>query len=126
MKGLLLADKEILELMESGLEGEFIPANANKKPPHDLSQKSSVVSSEEFDIIFRYIDNCLRSMGTELYSGNIEANPEKHACEYCEYKSICRFDNGDKFRELPVYNSEEAMEHIRKEVKGKDDEDVSS
>ena len=126
MKGLLLADKEILELMESGLEGEFIPANANKKPPHDLSQKSSVVSSEEFDIIFRYIDNCLRSMGTELYSGNIEANPEKHACEYCEYKSICRFENGDKFRELPVYNSEEAMEHIRKEVKGKDDEDVSS
>ena len=126
MKGLLLAEKEILELMESGLEGEFIPANANKKPPYDLSQRSSVVTAEEFDLIFRYIDDCLKSMGTELYSGNIEAYPEKRACDYCEYKSICRFENGDKYRELPDLSNEEAMERIRKDVNGEGDENVSS
>ena len=125
MRGLLLGEKDILELMESGLAGEFIPASAKKKPPFDLSSKSSVVSQEDFSMIFRYIDNRLKSMGTELYAGNIEAYPEKHACDYCDYKSVCRFEKGDKSRELPNLDSKNAMKIIASDEKGGADEDDS-
>lgn len=110
MKGLLLEDKDILSLMENDLSGEFIPASVTKK--NELSSKSSVISKEEFDLVFRYVDLCLRSMGEELYAGNIEAYPEKNACQYCEYKSVCRFEEGDKYREPIKFDRKSAVEYM--------------
>ena len=123
MNGLLLAEKDILELMESGLEGNFIPANVNKRPPYDLSSRSSVVTNEQFELIFRYIDHCLKAMGTELYSGNIEAYPEKQACQFCDYKSVCRFETGDKVRELHSMEMKEALSLMEETDSGEEDND---
>ncbi len=110
MSGLLLNDKEVLELMEYDLAGEFIPASMTTKK--ELSAYSSVISDTDFEVLFRYIDVCLKTMGTELYTGNIAAYPEKHACDYCDYKSVCRFEEGDQQRELIRFRSEEALKYI--------------
>lgn len=111
MRGLLLENKDVLRLMENDLAGEFIPAAVTSKK--ELSSRSSVVSEEDFEKIFRYIDLCIKSMGEELYQGNIEAFPEKNACTYCEYKSICRFEDGDKTRQLIRYDSKSALQIIQ-------------
>ena len=117
MKGLLINDKGVLSAMEEGLEGNFIPASVNKRPPNELSSRSSVVSSEQFDEIFRYIDICIKKMGIELYSGNIEAKPGKNACKYCNYSSVCRFEKGSRTVKLPKYSKDQAMNVIEAELK---------
>lgn len=122
MRGLLIDDKEVLEKMEPGLGGEYLPASAKKKPPYDFTAASSVVSAKDFESIFRYIDICLKQMGAEVYAGNIEVLPKDDACKYCEYGSICRFENGGKMQKSVKYNSKEAIEKIRKDTGSKKEE----
>ncbi len=126
MRGLLIDDKEVLEKMEPGLGGEYLPASTKKKPPYDFTSSSSVVSAEDFESIFRYIDICLKQMGAEVYAGNIEVFPKKDACTYCEYGSICRFENGGKTQRFTKYNSKEAMDKIKKDTGCKEDEENGS
>ena len=122
MRGLLIRDKEVLSAMEQGPEGKFIPAEVNKKPPNDFSSRSSVVTNEEFDEIFRYIDICIKRMGVELYSGNISAAPSKNACKYCPYGSVCRFEKGSRTVKYPKYDKKAALEHIKEELRREEDE----
>ena len=122
MRGLLIRDKEVLSAMEQGPEGKFIPAEVNKKPPNDFSSRSSVVTNEEFDEIFRYIDICIKRMGVELYSGNISAAPSKNACKYCPYGSVCRFEKGSRTVKYPKYDKKSALEHIKEELRREEDE----
>ncbi len=119
MRGVLLNNRDILEMMEQDLEGKFIPAAKTSK--NVLSSRSSVISENDFQTIFRYIDICLKNMGTELYMGNIEAYPEKHACRYCDYKSVCRFEEGDKMREFINFDKNQALNFIiKKEAEDND------
>ena len=122
MKGLLIKDKNVLSYMEQGPEGKFIPAAISKKPPYDLNSRSSVVTDEEFDEIFRYIDICIKRMGVELYSGNISAAPSKNACKYCPYASVCRFEKGSRTVKFPKYDKNAALDHIREELRKEENE----
>ena len=121
MKGILLNDEKVLRMMEDDLAGEFIPANMTAKKT--LSTRSSVISAESFDMIFNYIDTCLKSMGTELYMGNIEAFPEEHACDYCDYPSVCRHEDGDVTRKLMRLSDKQALEIIGGDEKKGESED---
>ena len=57
-----------------------------------------------------------------MYAGNIEVLPKDDACKYCEYGSICRFENGGKMQKSVKYNSKEAIEKIRKDTGSKKEE----
>lgn len=121
MRGLLIKDKNVLSYMEQGPEGKYIPAAVSKKPPYELNSRSSVVTDEEFDEIFRYIDICIKRMGVELYSGNISAAPSKNACKYCPYGAVCRFEKGSRTVKYPKYGKESALEHIKEELRREED-----
>ncbi len=112
MNGLLIDDGTVLENMEEGLEGEFIPAKKTKKSPYSLSRSSSVVSMENFEKILNFVDVCIKETGMEIYSGNISAMPIQGACRYCQYSSICRFEKGTATVRLPKYKKEEVLELI--------------
>lgn len=99
MNGLILLDEEVITAMDKAGEGEFIP----KKPfKADGSLKSRVTSFAEpalFRETFNYIELLLKRMGKTIHSGIFSADPtdgiDSDACKYCDFSSICCFENNE-------------------------------
>jgi ATP-dependent helicase/nuclease subunit B len=97
MKGLVLADKEAVQLMDTTLEtqySEVIPV-ALKKDGQFYSS-SSVASIEDFGHLRTYVRKQIQIIGTQISEGNIDIKPfkmkKKTACTFCSYRSVCQFD----------------------------------
>ena len=118
MNGLLLNDKEILTAMESDGAGIFIPAKFNKDG--SLSDaNSSLADLESYGHIFSYIDKKLIQMAQALYKGNIDRLPVKgrntDGCIYCDYRTVCGFEEGKKTRPVTNLSLNDAIAVIDKE-----------
>lgn len=80
--------------------GKFIKLS---KKVEDGKYSDTLASSEQFNIIFKHLDDTVKSMGKELLNGNIEAVPVKgivDGCAYCPYDSVClhTYEDDYKFR----------------------------
>lgn len=98
MNGLVLNDSEVLEHMDR--LGKFIKYS---KKLEDGKYSDTLASFEQFEIIFKHLDDTVKSMGKELLDGNIEATPVKgivDGCAYCPYDSVClhTYEDDYKFR----------------------------
>ena len=98
MKGLIIADIKIIKMNDNTLEtgaSKFVPA-AITKSGSVREDWTNGVNKEEFKILQDYIDYIIKKISSDILSGNIDLKPYnkngKTPCEYCEYKSICRFD----------------------------------
>lgn len=120
MNGLLINDPEILSAMEEGVQGVFIPARMGADGKLQQAEKS-FTTLEDYGRIFAFLDQKLMEMAQQLFDGNVERNPVKgtsqDACEYCDYRSVCGFENGKKTRRIVGMSQSEAMEIIREEGK---------
>ena len=95
MKGLLLADVQLIKHMDNTIEGssKIIPARINKG---DTLGKSSIASLDQFLVLRTYIRKLLKNMCTEMMKGNVPIKPYKKkkltSCQYCNFSSVCQFD----------------------------------
>lgn len=91
MKGVLTNEIDVNYAMDKSGKGEYIP-NVN-----DKRSSASFIEPDNFQKIFDFIDVRLKKSGKEIYDGKIEASPvngvSKKACEYCDFKNICRIEN---------------------------------
>lgn len=116
MNGLLLEDEAILKAMETDGKGLFIPVKLKdgKMPEKD----KSLATLESYGRIFSYIDRKLLHMAHSLYEGGIERLPLKgsdvNACTYCDYRTICGFEEGKKTRPF-VSPDEDVLAIMEKE-----------
>lgn len=101
MKGLILADAEIVRMMDTKLEkgnSELVPAYIDKDG--NLSSKSNSVTRKQFEDLQKYTKKMITQISKEIWTGNIDVKPYykikggKTPCEYCSYHSICQFNNG--------------------------------
>ncbi len=104
-EGIILNDVDIARAMDNTPEGRYIPISYTAKGA--IKKGSAILSEEDFGKIKKRTREILLNIGKELSSGVIEANPyqtsERSSCTYCEYASVCKFDekNGeDKRRPL--------------------------
>ncbi len=113
MKGLLINDNDVAYAMDKSGVGEFIP-NINRST-------QSFISADEFDKIFEFIDARLKKSGKEIYNGKIAANPingvSKKACEYCDFKNICRIEN-EKIPTAERLLNDDVFAEIERQVTG--------
>ena len=116
MKGLLLNDEAVLNAMEPGLAGAFIPAKMGKE-----GVGGSVATINQFKDTKKHIDSLLIEIAKELSGGKIAAMPyQKGAetpCDFCSYKEICRRDKNAPFVEHENFSDKAFFE----KVKGSDD-----
>ena len=90
-------------------------------PPNYLEevekQAVNVYNDLELEII--------KQISEEILQGNIEVKPyynastKKTPCEYCKYKSICRFDENTKSNEykyISKLNKDAVLEMIKNKV----------
>lgn len=124
MKGLLIDDTEILSAMEKGVAGLFIPAKIKKDGT--LNQKSTnVISLASFGKIFSYIDKKILKMAQSLYEGKIDALPvkgENDACKFCDYKTVCGFEDDKNTKTVSSLNNNEDVLKIMDRESEKTDE----
>ena len=101
MKGLILADIDIVKKMDTKLEkgnSNIIPAYIDKNG--NLANKSSTITRQQFENLQKYTNKIIKQISNNILSGNIDIKPYykikggKTPCAYCKYKSICNFNNG--------------------------------
>ncbi len=97
MNGLVLDDDGVIEAMEAGAKGKFIPASLNKDG--SLGRYSSVLSEKDLRKVLDYAKSLIASMGRELNRGCAGARPNlvnQNACKYCPYGAVCGKEYGEK------------------------------
>ena len=103
MQGLILADVDIVKMMDTKLEtgsSDIIPAYIGKEGTLS-NTRSSTVNRKQFEYLKKYTKKLIKQISSEILSGNIDIKPyynvksKKTPCEYCEFKSICNFSGGD-------------------------------
>jgi ATP-dependent helicase/nuclease subunit B len=123
MNGLLIAEPDILELMDKGIASAASPiiaAGINKDGT--LSKNSKVATKDEFDLLRGYVRDKYISTGNELVEGNVTIAPyklkNKTPCTFCSYKPVCHFDQSletNDYRILTPQSKDQVMEGIKKE-----------
>lgn len=112
MNGIVLAKEDVVLAMEEQNGGEFIPKFNPEK------QSDAYLSADEFNKIFDFITNKLKSTAKTLFEGRIEADPidglESKACEYCDFAAVCRIEN-KKHKGAVSMSKEEVLKQIVKE-----------
>ncbi|PRR78308.1 ATP-dependent helicase/deoxyribonuclease subunit B [Clostridium liquoris] len=124
MKGLLLADSEIIKAMDKDIKGfsDILPVRMNND--NSLSKGSSVATNEEFNLLRKYVRETIVNLCEEMLEGNIGIKPYKRKdsstpCRFCEYSQICQFDtsvNGNGYRVINDKSDEEVWKLIKKSV----------
>ncbi|HSQ87549.1 helicase-exonuclease AddAB subunit AddB [Romboutsia sp.] len=128
MQGLLIKDSDIIKQMDKSLaSGErstslVIPANLNKDGT--LGRHTKGVTSEEFEIIRKYVKNRIKELCEDMLGGNISIAPyknkDKNSCIFCNYSSICQFDTTLKENKYKIINKksdDEVINTMRGDVK---------
>lgn len=110
MNGLLLNDESVLNAMEPGLHGVFIPVK-NGKDGITSTKEATLASLEQLGKIKTYVDGLLLGMAESLYGGAIPALPYKKkdwtSCEHCSFAAVCRRSSQSPFRQMEEFKPDE-------------------
>lgn len=131
MKGLVLADLEVFQLMDAQTTGgnsPIIPVGINKEGSRLLNEGeippdvdptalfykgSSVVLPEQLDLLRSHVRKLLVSAGEAILAGDTAISPyslEKiTACDYCVFHMVCQFDptvENNSYRQLSKLNDD--------------------
>lgn len=115
MNGLVLDDSRVIYGMDSGCSGLYIPAKFDKKKS---AFTGSLIGIKELSSLFDKVESILKEMGDELHSGNISVYPVisrtrtdtyGNACRYCDYKSVCGYEENDACKELTEFSDSECL-----------------
>ena len=112
MNGFMPETEELITAMDKSGGGEFIGQKVSK-----INEDSP--TAEDFREIFRYLEQTLSRTARDIANGRFGARPvassKKTACDYCDFKAICRIEN-EKPPAFEKLSKTEAMELIRKQV----------
>ena len=121
MKGLILADVDVVKEMDKDIEGSsiIIPARVNKD---GSLGKSSVGTEKQFMQLREHIKRNLVKTCEEMLEGDIQIRPfksgKKDGCTYCMYSAICQFDDvfdGNSYKVLKDKKDEEVWKLLEQE-----------
>ena len=94
--GLVNQEEAVYRAMDQDFEqkSDVIPVELKKSG--ELSARSSVASTEDFETLSEYVGHRIEETGNEIYRGNVDVSPyvegQVSSCDYCPYKAVCGFD----------------------------------
>ena len=104
MNGLVLGEKEAVSLMHPELTGNSHIIPVGLKKDGSFTARSRLASKEQFHLLTNHFRDLARQGGKRIRAGDVSISPfakgKRTACDYCGFKSICRFDFGcgDSYR----------------------------
>ncbi len=123
MKGLILADVDIVKKMDKTLEkgnSNIVPAYIDKDG--NLANRASTITRQQFENLQKYTNKIIKQISNEILAGDIKIKPYykikqgKTPCEYCKYKSICNFNTGICKRDYN-YIGNENKDYVLEQIK---------
>ncbi len=134
MKGIVIRDLKVIKEMDKTIEkggtSSIIPVALNKpKKGSDEAEfsknNSSVITYEGFNVLRSHMKEKVRKVCEDMLEGIIEVTPCKNGksyyCEFCEFSSICQFDETmgiNNFKVMPRKNKKELLQQLEVEGKG--------
>lgn len=119
MSGIVLDEIQVLQGMEEGIRGVYIPASIDKN--NQIKEGSSVISSKQLNMVFDKVDKKIAEMSEELDNGRIAAIPVKgsyDACKWCIYSPVCGHDQNGKSVCVSRWDKEEVIDILENESDG--------
>lgn len=113
MSGVVLSDQEIIQAMEAGAHGKFIPASLNKDG--SLGRFSSALDRDQLQLVLNYSKRLIAAMGEELLSGWVSAVPNlknHNPCRWCPYGTVCGKEYGEKDVEQEKVSAQEVLRQM--------------
>ncbi len=108
MKGIVLDDSRVIEGMDSSKSGLIIPVTYS-----DNKFSGSLIDFSCLEKLYDRVEDNLRNMGDSLHSGKIEAVPIEDKCVYCDYRSVCGFEDGDEVRVIERFKPDECISILK-------------
>lgn len=97
MKGLLLADRDVIAKMDGQLEkgySDIIPVAL--KADGGFYSSASVATPEQWETLLGSVRRTITEIGTRITEGDVRISPYRlgmeTACTHCIYKPVCRFE----------------------------------
>lgn len=114
MNGIVLDDPEVVVAMDESESGLYVPAKISKG-----TLKGSLIGLKQLEKLKEKADSVLAEMADALHSGEIPAYPAygksyKKVCEYCEYKSVCSYEENIPVKELDDWDLNTVLENLEK------------
>ncbi|GBG56886.1 ATP-dependent helicase/deoxyribonuclease subunit B [Sporomusaceae bacterium FL31] len=109
MPGWVLADQEIVRLLDSAMESksEFLKIALKKDDTFYSHSLAYIKTKDEFSSLLEHVEVVLAETGQRILTGEIAINPsslqQAQACTYCRYLPVCQFDHllpENQYREL--------------------------
>lgn len=121
MNGIISSDPDIIYEMEASGKGEIVPVKFRDNGTSFYNNKATV-DDEVFSLVFKYVELSLRRIGSLIEKGDISAEPlvdsRSSACDWCDYKLICRAADNDRKRDKNELGKNDAIQAILKETEG--------
>lgn len=117
MSGLVLQETAVLQAMEAGMQGVFLPVKQNAKG--ELVGGDSLYGMEQLGQLYRHAMKLLEDMYRSLREGKVAPLPAAKPimpCVYCDYRSVCGYEEGAPARVLPKFKKDELYRLLREEV----------
>lgn len=93
--GLILEDADVIDAMDGGHTGRFVPLSFTKNS-YRATEKAADLA--KLGRITLHVKKLAAEMADELYRGEISAMPlvhrDKKQCDYCDYRCVCRHEDG--------------------------------
>ena len=123
MTGMVLADVKVVKLMDNTYNGGtcysipvYIDSKGNFSPKY-----SKVINYDDFIRLQKYTKKIIKDLSKEILNGNIDIKPyrnmQRTACDYCQYKGICKFDSkNQKYFQIPNLEKQFILNKIKEEM----------
>ncbi len=116
LSGFVNSDRTIVELMEKPVEQEFVTLPVKLTKNGEFTKNSYVADTGQLQGMERHVRQLVHTLGGRMMQGDIAIAPymlgTKTACDYCQYKTICKFETKEginTFRRLKNRNTEELL-----------------
>lgn len=105
IEGMLSAHASVLNASDKALTGVYLPFTPKDGLPDTRAQKAKLADEAKMARIETHLDGLVTGMARGLYEGNIKAEPlcpssSKNPCVWCEFRAICRHEDGKGERGL--------------------------
>lgn len=116
-KGLLLADKDVLQAMEPGESPVYLDVSYKK----DGSLSGDIATREQMKLLESYVFSLLSRLVADIGSGSTQPNPytrgsSHNACNFCPYTPICRGTQEQGRRNYKTMTARRFWEELSGEV----------
>lgn len=137
LKGLLLAEPDVIKAMDRNLSGysDILPVQLKKSDPakcvdnnetsnyaaSGIGKRSMVATKEQFGHLIDYTRKVIKDIAQDMLSGKADISPYKisgkndSSCSCCPFPEICQFDAklNNKYRSVKKLSDEEVWEAIK-------------